>query len=542
MEVASSFPSYSANEPPIHILADDILAYIFLLNATIPEHATTMASSQVCTRWRSIALNYRTIWSRIIDYRQHSLKWIETLLDRSKPTSLDFGSRIKTVYLAGIPDGGQGVLELVFNHIDRLRIFNVHIRVSKWELVCSRFLQLPAPNLEFVHVFSNDFVGHLTHPLFDNHAPNLQNLGLLRCSVDLTSPVLTPLTELYVNGNPVPTVLEWLNILGGMPSLRWLTLRDAISGAPANDICPVIHLGALEMLSVEAPFYEGVTLVDHLIVPHRCGLRLRYDHCDVKFDHRQLLAVMEKKMNSWERNAPNRYLEVSSSKDYVTIANLKKLGYASERQWYTEAIEVAGGRFTSGNDVDPVMTIQLEIAENQEDIPIFLSLFALFEWTFYDTTYLELSILKYYLDDGTEALPLLVDSFRRFVNLEKLSLEYNGTEFPFPLLQQENSVIFPALKSIEFYDPHFYSGVNGTEFLPPVVDFLQWRREQGFPVPKIEIVLERSHDYNFVDRAYIQAECQDTVVKFSYRNSSHSSSDTEDSEYSLIFRSFVRDF
>ena len=132
------------------------------------------------------------------------------------------------------------------------------------------------------------------------------------------------------------------------------------------------------------------------------------------------------------------FFGVVPSKDYVTIANLKKLGHTSKRQWDTEAIEVAGGRYTSSNEVDPVMTIQLEMAESQEDIPIFLSLFALFEWTFYDAAFLELSILEYYLDDGTEVFPLLVDSFRCFVNLEKLSVEYKGTEFPFPPLQQEN--------------------------------------------------------------------------------------------------------
>ena len=210
MEVA--LPSYSANEPAIHRLVDDILAYIFLLNSTIPEkHATTVASSQVCTRWRSIALNYHAIWGRIINYRRHSLKWLETLLDRSNPSLLDFGSRIDWVYCATIADKGQGVLELVLNHVDRLRIFNVKIATSSsWELVCSRFLQLPAPNLEFVHVaFDVGVTGHLTHPLFDNRAPNLQSLGLHWGTVDFTSPVLTPLTELYVRlGSPTATVLE----------------------------------------------------------------------------------------------------------------------------------------------------------------------------------------------------------------------------------------------------------------------------------------------------------------------------------------------
>ena len=509
MEVA--LPSYSANEPAIHRLVDDILAYIFLLNATIPEHATTVASSQVCTRWRSIALNHQTIWGRIIDYHRHSLKWIETLLDRSNPSLLDFGSRIDMVYCAIIADKGQGVLELVFNHIDRLKIFNVKIETSSsWELVCSRFLRLPVPNLEFVHVVVDGGVaGHLTHPLFDNRAPNLQSLGLHRGTVDFTSPVLTPLTELYVdNCFPTVTVLEWLNILGGMPSLRWVTLIHAISSAPANGIFPVVHLGALDMLSVEAPFHESVTLVDHLIVPPRCGLRFRSYGAHLGFDQQRLWAIIEKKMDSWAKNTPNRYLEASSTfsawndSSYVTIGNISLPTSGLGAPWGSQAVEVANGRCSSGSGVDPVISISLQLTDNQKPVELLLSLFALFEWTFFDTTYLELCI-----EYGAEAFPPLIDSFRGFVNLEKLSLGNDiATEFPFPLLQQANSVLLPALKSIEFIDPDFY---NRPESLLLVANFLQWRREQGFPVQKIEI----TQCENFADREYILAHIQDTVVE-----------------------------
>ena len=38
-------------------------------------------------------------------------------------------------------------------------------------------------------------------------------------------------------------------------------------------ICPVVHLRALDMLSVDGPLRESVTSVDHLIVPPSCGLR-----------------------------------------------------------------------------------------------------------------------------------------------------------------------------------------------------------------------------------------------------------------------------
>ena len=73
-----------------------------------------------------------------------------------------------------------------------------------------------------------------THPFFDNHPPNLQNLGLLRCLVDFTSQILTSLTDLFVRdvdkiNVAVPTPSGCLNTLGGMPSLRWVTLFGAIS-------------------------------------------------------------------------------------------------------------------------------------------------------------------------------------------------------------------------------------------------------------------------------------------------------------------------
>ena len=90
-------------------------------------------------------------------------------------------------------DGGQGVLELVFSQIDRLSIFNLRVTGSNWELVYLRFIQMPAPNLEFINIFPEDMfiAGPLTHPLFDNHAPNLnlQSLILYRLTVDITSSV-----------------------------------------------------------------------------------------------------------------------------------------------------------------------------------------------------------------------------------------------------------------------------------------------------------------------------------------------------------------
>ena len=486
MEVALA--SNSTNEPAIHRLVDDILEDIFLLNATLPDpelqHATTLASSQVCTRWRSIALNCHTIWCLIIDYRRHSLKWIETLLDRSNPSPLDLGSQSNLVQW---DNGGQGVLELVFDHINRLRIFNVYVNFSSWELVCSRFLQMPAPNLEVFHIISQAAGGYLTHPLFNNHAPNLRSLSLSRCMIDFTSPVLTSLTELYVHlleENTLPTVLDWLNIFGRMPSLRSVRLRGGISSGLPTDSFPVIHLDALDMLEVEGLLHECVALLKHLIVPLCCGLDLTCDGTHQGFDQRQLWTIIEKKIDSWAKN-PYRRLNVTAFSGFVNVGNLPREDISKE--------------------VDTALSISLELSNVDETASLFHSLFSLFKRTFFDTT-----SFRIFDNDrfGTEAVTPSVDNFREFVNLEELFLrkEYLP-RILFPFLQHTNPVLLPSIKTFHFRSVTFQDGSDS--ILLQLADFLQWRREQGFPVQKIVIVADPYR----INRDYILSHIQGTVVE-----------------------------
>ena len=486
-----------SNEAAIHRLVDDILAYIFFLNATVldpdgREHATTVASSQVCMRWRTIALNCHAIWGPITDYSRHSLKWIETLLDRSHSSPLDFGSRIAPINTVYLKDGGQGVLELVFNHIDRLRTFNLEFPESCWDLMCSRFLQLPAPHLEFVRIFIIIFSGsrrtraakgaaQLTHPLFHHHAPNLQNLQLRRCIVDFTSSILTHLTELDVrdiaHSGAVFTVLDWLNILGGMPSLRWVSLIRSISSSMTNITYSIIQLAALEMLSLENGFRENVTMIEHLIAPPRCGLRLDCWDVDL-FDQRKLWAIIEKKMDSWANNAPNRFLEVWSTQASLCFGNL--LG-GLNLSWVTEAEVIHHKQHI--HLLDPLMTVKLYFHNPQDTVNSILSLFANFERTFFDTTHLKMCI-DVEPDSGSEMFIPLVDMFRGFVNLKELYLGFNSFMLLFlPLLQRSlpNSVFLPALQSLDFYNAN-------SDSLPRVAEFLRWRGEQGFPVQKVQVV------------------------------------------------------
>ncbi|KAF8810430.1 hypothetical protein BYT27DRAFT_7336673 [Phlegmacium glaucopus] len=184
-DTSGNDPSEIEGPPPVFKMANDLLAYTFLMNATRSDCQPV-----------ELALGYRTLWLRMVDYEDDSLDWIDEMLRRSDPALFDFGSRVKRV---DVSEDRYGVLELVFNYSSRLRIFSLQTPISNWQLVRSRFLQKPAPNLEFIEFcvpFDNEC--GFTGPLFDNHAPSLRHFQLRRCAVDFTSPVLTLLTELYV--------------------------------------------------------------------------------------------------------------------------------------------------------------------------------------------------------------------------------------------------------------------------------------------------------------------------------------------------------
>ncbi|KAF8799987.1 hypothetical protein BYT27DRAFT_7118757 [Phlegmacium glaucopus] len=416
--------------------------------------ATTLASAQVCTIWRSAALGYPTLWSRIIDYKYDSLHWIGELLRRSDPSLFDFGSRVRRVEVYRLR-----VLELVFNHSSRLRTFSLQTPIANWELVRSRFLQKPAPNLEFIHFSLPYDQGVFTGPLFDNHAPNLRHFHLRRCAVDFTSPVLTLLTELSVRQitilDATPTVTAWLDLLGKMPFLRRITIIDAISDAVAQTELPTIHLVHLEKLSVEGGFRESVTLINQLTTPPRCGLRLGCNSARIGPEQKILWAMIDKKLDFWEDNTPHRRFTANLDKKSFDIGNLEYIN----RPWEVSKAEELENKWDL--PLDPILTVSLASHNSEYATSLFISLFGLFE--------------QYMSSPG--------------------------------------SVLLPVLDTVYFFDVIFRRNPH----LLPVAVFLMWRREEGFPIRKVDI------DGSRVNRDLVPWELGEVEVEIH-------NNDSEDSE------------
>jgi hypothetical protein len=108
-------------------------------------HSTTLATAQVCQRWRAVALNYPVIWSRIINYQEHSPLWIETLLARSGSALIDVGGdsafeAVEFGYCRGKP-----ILQSIFQRIASLKTVSLCIWHAPlcWRSICCSFLKSP---------------------------------------------------------------------------------------------------------------------------------------------------------------------------------------------------------------------------------------------------------------------------------------------------------------------------------------------------------------------------------------------------------------
>ena len=510
--------SQGCDEAPIEGLPNEILEVIFLINTSklveqgnendfYDPHSTTLATAQVCRRWRAVALDYPVIWSRIINYEQHSPLWIETLLMRSGSALIDVGgdSEFEPVKLQH--PRGKPVLQSIFQRISSLKTVSLHIRRAPWESICRSFLGHPAPNLEFLNLITSCPFPDCLYPncLFADDAPRLRRLHLERCLIDFSSSVLSNLTELTVrNVAPIsvisalanshrlkvpPSVAGWLRVLKNIPALRFLTLSSAISHFTEHEPLPVVDLPHLALLTINTRFYSGISLIDHLNIPPLCGIRFRLYRNQRRssdgLDGPKLLSFLSKQLTHWPQDYSDRYLQAKIlSGDRIHFGNSKRVGQALDM---TELDEVeAHSRFSK----DPMLSLVLTFDPLEDSFAFFNQLLELYSSTFVTTTTLDLWVDQEFASAAITggSFPAF-STFYSFTNVKTLNLLEQSPLYLLPLFQRSSPAdypLFPALQSL------YLTGTNMDdeqgELCSVFVAFLLRRAEARMPLPEIKIL------------------------------------------------------
>jgi hypothetical protein len=486
------------DQAPIHCLPDEILEVIFLIHifkfVRNCRYNRTLATSQVCQRWRAVALNYRIIWSRIIDYDQHSPLWIEILLGRSGSTLIDVGgdSIFEPVRLQR--PRATPILRSIFNLSDNLKTVSLCIRCDSWEHICLSFLRHPAPNLEFLYLnltTSRSFPEcRYPKPLFNNEAPCLRRLHLKNCLIDFSFSVLSNLTELSVRDSDatlkaVPSVAEWLRDLKNIPALRFLTLNNTISHLTEHEE-PVVDLPHLALLTISTRFYSGISLIDHINIPPSCGIKFWFypdPKITVALDGPKLLFFLSRQLTKWPQSCSDRYLQAK----VLRGGNIHFGNYMGGhfQSYITQSDEVEAH---SRHSNDPLFSLVIEVYPLEDSFTFFNQLLGLYGSTFSTTTTLDLWLDQESVDTATtNGFFPAFNSFNSFTNVKTLNLQEQSPLYLLPLFQHyshPDHPPFPALQTLRLTGMEDKQGVMRSVF----VTFLQKRAEAGIPLSEIELV------------------------------------------------------
>ncbi|KIK05308.1 hypothetical protein K443DRAFT_675264 [Laccaria amethystina LaAM-08-1] len=277
---------------PIAILPDEILTAIFSIRMLddkfeLPPTSRRDGSramrivSQVCHRWREVALATPKLWTNI-DFDHTFGEWKKELLRRTKNTPLD-------VDIWFDDDEGCDDHASTLEHIGHFASLQAYVspdkngRVTGYSLLAA--LKNPTPLLKSLRISVEPVTPPIRLPkqLFKEPMLNFRELSLINCYVSLSKPSLTGLTKLHVkfpmrlqDGKELyPSVPAWLKIINTMTSLQHLNIDGAFSPIPSNSRgLTVIHLPKLTHFRIVGEVAQCTSFIRHLNIANSCNVDL----------------------------------------------------------------------------------------------------------------------------------------------------------------------------------------------------------------------------------------------------------------------------
>ncbi len=288
----SSETPLQTSSTSIHNLKDDILIYIFTLNADMfaQKYAlyTTHITSHVCRQWRDLLLGASYLWARLIDLdllcNDWHHVWRNEIIRRSEGAPLWI--RFESERISYRKDHGaiSAPTEYISEFFCRIvkenwhRIQRLVVYREDWNSVIYSMLCYPAPYLQNLTVpLKNKIVktedsgeDSSIRPIFSDYAPFLRRLSLKGYNVHYQAPWLKQLHILELVGEY--DVRDILAVLSATPSLREVRL-ELRSQRDMTSPIPEVSLPSLERMELHFGLHHlGVTFLNHVEIPVDCFL------------------------------------------------------------------------------------------------------------------------------------------------------------------------------------------------------------------------------------------------------------------------------
>ncbi|KZV60599.1 hypothetical protein PENSPDRAFT_336362 [Peniophora sp. CONT] len=298
-------------------LPDELLLAIFNLTLKLDSWTvfTALDLSQVCRRWRRLALSAPELWSTV---PRTNTTLTKLCLKRSKKSPIDISIPSCTPsWIECMP-----AMRCTLQHIERAR--SIHLTMDVFDddpgqsdepqdssialgEVFKRLSTRAAPALDSLQLCFDgtvvddyyDFVPSLPHKFFGGTPmPRLSDVGLEYCTIPslistgLLSPALTRLYLRDVRGwHDIDDMIRCLQAVPHLKSLHWVdhgTLEDGFD-YPFRTVRSRIHqprcarLGELQNLCLEGSHSQNMVIFSYISLPENARVKLASSYCRMTF-------------------------------------------------------------------------------------------------------------------------------------------------------------------------------------------------------------------------------------------------------------------
>ena len=293
---------------PISRLPPELLSTIFTYTASASIHSEWLPESrlypfwrrpmawmkvtQVCRRWRAVALQCPMLWTHICLSDYHLTR---KMLRRSKNLPIfvesDLSSRRNSRLFQA--------MWIALDHLPRIQALHIRSSLSQLQRIFTK-LTGPAPILESLHIskiYNRHTAGGdvFTVPahLFHGNLPRLRRIQLRGCNFEWASPNLSHLTHLEVCGSATSHRVDAstvLTVLQATPLLEVLCLENCVTDSTAivSTREPVIldHLSHLRLDE------DSFRIISYLQFRALASLKLHSSEIDSSVELSRLLSTI----------------------------------------------------------------------------------------------------------------------------------------------------------------------------------------------------------------------------------------------------------